>query len=74
MSKAADQKIYRRNHPDYITRNRALGKARRDALMRLAYRHPQEFYDIYWQICVLRDIEPSEKMKIDQYVVKEGES
>lgn len=74
MSKAADRKICRRNHPDYITRNLALGKARRDAYQRLAMRHPQEFYDIYWQICASRDLKPSEAMKIDQYVVKEGES
>lgn len=60
---AADQRKYREDNPKYVTRNRELQKAKRDAMKRLMMRHQAEFYDIYWKICASRDIEPSKEMK-----------
>lgn len=47
---AAYQSNYRKRNPDYGKRQKALEKARREALNTLAERYPVEYQQIYNQI------------------------
>lgn len=47
---ATYQAEYRRRNPDYPKRQKALEKARREALNTLAERYPEEYQQIYNQI------------------------